>query len=52
MSEEQNYQPHPEYNLLPEGIKASLSPKQFAWLDDESRRNIIPDMTQPEVAED
>jgi hypothetical protein len=50
--ERQNYTPHPDYQNLPEGIKADLSEKDYAWLDDESRRNLIRDMTNPEVAED
>lgn len=40
------------YEALPEAIKAGLSPKDYEWMDDESRRNIIKDMTSPEVAED
>lgn len=44
--------PHPDYQSLPESIKAMYSPKEYAWLDDESRNNLLQDMTNPEVAED
>lgn len=47
-----NFHPHPDYADLPEGIKATLTPKQFAWIDDEGRENLLRDMTQPEVGED
>lgn len=48
----ENYQDHPEYQSLPEGIKAAFTPKEYAWLDDESRRNLQRDLTSPEVGED
>lgn len=44
--------PHPDYSLLPEAIRATITPKQYAWLDDESRRNLQHDMTTPEPLED
>lgn len=47
-----NYESHPDYESLPEGIKANYTPKEYAWLDDESRNNLIQDITLPEVAED
>jgi hypothetical protein len=48
----ENFDPHPEYQQLPEGIKASITPKEYAWLNDEARRNLQSDMTTPEVGED
>ena len=38
--------------MLPEGIKAHVSPKEYAWLPDELKQSLIEDMTTPEVAED
>ena len=48
---EENFKPHPDYQKLPEAVKAVYTPKEYAWLDDESRRNLIEDMTLPEVEE-
>lgn len=49
---EENFNEHPDYKSLPESIKAMYSPKEYAWLDDESRNNLLQDITTPEVAED
>ncbi|MCR4308113.1 MAG: hypothetical protein NUV80_06150 [Candidatus Berkelbacteria bacterium] len=46
-----NYKSHPDYANLPECIKSVYTPKEYAWLDDESRRHLIEDMTLPEVEE-
>lgn len=48
----ENFKEHPDYQSLPESIKAMYTQKEYAWLDDESRENLIKDMTLPEVAED
>lgn len=48
----ENYSEHPDYQSLPESIKTMYTQKEYAWLDDESRENLIKDMTLPEVAED
>lgn len=48
----ENYSEHPDYQSLPEIIKIMYSQKEYAWLDDESRNNLLQDMTNPEVAED
>ena len=47
-----NYEDHPDYQSLPESVKAVYTQKEYAWLDDESRNNLLRDMTLPEVAED
>jgi len=47
-----NYTPHPDYDQLPEAIKSSLTPKEYAWLPDEERNNLQDEMTLPEVEED
>lgn len=49
---EENFESHPDYTSLPEGIKAIYSPKEYAWLDDNSREKLIEDLTTPEVGED
>lgn len=52
MNDTENFNPHPEYQLQSEAVKATISPKQYAWMDDESRRNLERDLTNPEVGED
>jgi len=47
-----NYTDHPDYERLPEAIKAYISPKEYAWMSDEERRNLQEDMTMPEPQED
>ena len=47
-----NFKEHPDYQSLPESIKVMYSQKEYAWLDDESRINLIQDMTLPEATED
>ena len=49
---EDNFTPHPDYNNLPEGIKSSISPKEYAWMPDDLRKDLQKDMTLPEVGED
>lgn len=41
-----------EYERLPEAIKSMITPKEFMWMPDEERNNILEDMTLPEVEED
>jgi len=48
----ENYTINPDYHQLPEGIKTVYTPKEYAWLDDESRQKLIEEMTTPEVGED
>ncbi len=47
-----NYQPHPDYEALPEAIKATITEKEYTWMPDEERRNLQEDMTMPEYQED
>ena len=49
---EENFTEHPDYQSLPEPVKVMYSQKEYAWLDDESRNNLIQEMTLPEVTED
>lgn len=46
------YTHHPDYDGLPESIKALYSPKDYAWLPEPLKRTIMEDNTLPEVAED
>ena len=46
------YQHHPDYDGLPEGIKAMYSPKEYAWLPQPLKDSIIEDSTLPEDPED
>ncbi len=39
---------HPEYDALPEAIKATISQKDFACMGDAQRRSLMEDMTMPE----
>lgn len=43
---------HPDYDKLPVAIQAHVSPKDYLWLDDDGKRNLIADFTLPEVGED
>lgn len=49
---DRNYDPHPDYDGLSEVLKFLFSPKEYAWLDDESRRELEHDLTCPEPTED
>lgn len=44
-----NFTPHPEYNDLPDTIKAAVSPKEFAWLTDIQRADLTNDLCTPDV---
>jgi hypothetical protein len=43
---------HPDYHKLPASIQAQVSPKDYLWLDDQGKRDLIADFTLPEVFED
>lgn len=42
----------PEYDELPECIKAQVSLKEYLYMGDKGRRELISDMTEPELLED
>jgi len=46
------YTHHPDYDQLPECIKCMYTPKEYAWLPAQEKRNIIEDNTLPEVFDD
>jgi len=46
------YTRHPDYDKLPESIKAMYSPKDYAWLPQPLKDSLIDDNVLPEVTED
>lgn len=40
---------HPDYDDLPDVLKSALSPKEFAWLTDSQRADIVSDLCNPDV---
>ena len=44
-----NFTMHPDYDDLPDAIKAAVSPKDFAWLTDSQRAELIIDFCTPDV---
>lgn len=44
----QNYVRHPEYDKLDDGIRASVSAKQFAWMPDSQRTRFMNTIGEPE----
>jgi hypothetical protein len=43
---------HPDYENLPEVLKAQYTPEQYAWLGDEQRRTLQEDETTPDWEEE
>lgn len=43
---------HPDYDSLPEPIKAQVSEKEYCWLSERQRINLEREMTMPEPVED
>lgn len=43
---------HPDYAGLPEALKATFSPEDYAAMPDEERKRLLEDATMPEVVED
>lgn len=43
---------HPDYNALPESIKAEVSEKEYCWLSETQRMKLEQEMTMPEPVED
>lgn len=46
------YTRHPDYDKLPESVKAMYSPKDYAWLPEALKATLVEDCTMPEVTED
>lgn len=40
---------HPDYEGLPEGIKATLTQTEYNWLGDEERGRLMERETQPDM---
>lgn len=43
---------HPDYEKLPEAIKAQVSEKEYAWLPESDRQRVVDEFTMPEATED
>lgn len=51
-SNDGTYTNHPEYDRLPRCIRYLYNPKEFAYLPEIEKRNIIDDNTLPELFDD
>lgn len=43
---------HPDYEKLPEAIKAQVSEKEYAWLPESDRQRVVDEFTMPEATDD
>jgi len=43
---------HPDYVRLPKVLKAAYTPKEYAWLGDEGRANLLESATNPEAVDE
>lgn len=43
---------HPDYDALPEPIKAQVSEKEYCWLSERQRIELVQEMTMPEPTDD
>jgi len=42
------FTPHPDYDLLPEAIRHTMTPEEFACMPDEERSRIVEDHCYPD----
>ena len=47
-----DFQSHPDYNNLPESLKALYSEKEFAWLGNDGRDRLMETECYPEPEEE
>lgn len=47
-----NYTDHPNYKRLPECVKQSISSKEYSWLTDKQREELIEKECLPEEVEE
>ena len=40
---------HPDYDKLPDVIKLSVTPREFSFMTDTQRANLVCECTEPEV---
>lgn len=45
---ETNFHHHPDYDKLPEAVKAYVTAKAYAWMTDPERQRLLDDMCYPE----
>ena len=50
--EQPSYHHHPDYDRLPQVIKAQITPEEFAWLLNFGRDNLYEQICYPEPTED
>jgi hypothetical protein len=43
---------HPDYEQLPDSIKAVMTEKEYCWLSDAEKVSLVEDFTMPEAVED
>lgn len=43
---------HPDYENLPESIKAEISEKEYCWMSETQRLKLEQEMTMPEATDD
>lgn len=47
-----NFEEHPQYAELDDGIKAAVSAKHFSWMPDVERQRFLASIGQPDVFPD
>lgn len=47
-----NFEPHPAYEDLDDGVQLSISQKQFAWLPDVERSRFMASIGEPDTFPD
>lgn len=43
-----NFTHHPDYDSLPDPIKAVITPKEYAWMSDQQRVDLLTDICEPD----
>lgn len=43
---------HPDYDKLPESIKKHVTPKEYAWLNESQKQDLVKEFCMPEVSDD
>ena len=48
----ENFEDHPAYGDLDDGVQASITPKEFAWLTDRERARFMKGIGEPDTFPD
>jgi hypothetical protein len=43
-----NFTHHPDYDGLPDAIKAIVTPKEYAWMSNQQRVDLLMDICEPD----